>query len=86
MDKLEELNKKIQYYKKKNKIKRYKKKKIIIGSLNISLEIIGAAAIGVLIGFYLDKFFDLKFFFKVACLILAFIASLVNIYRTLDKH
>jgi F0F1-type ATP synthase assembly protein I len=86
MDKLEELNKKIQDYKKKNKIKRYKKKKIIIGSLNISLEIIGAAAIGVLIGFYLDKFFDLKFFFKVACLILAFIASLVNIYRTLDKH
>ena len=86
MDKLEELNKKIQDYKKKNKIKRYKKKKIVIGSLNISLEIIGAAAIGVLIGFYLDKFFDLKFFFKVACLILAFIASLVNIYRTLDKH
>ena len=86
MDKLDQLNKKIQTYKQKRGRKTYKKAKFVFNSFNVALEIIAAVAIGLLIGFYLDQFFDLKFFFKITCLILAFVASLVNIYRAMNKH
>jgi len=85
MDKLSKLNKKIQTYKEKHKGKELKKSKVALGSLNVSLEIIGAIFVGLLIGFYLDKFFNTGFLFKIICLILAFVASLMNIYRTIDK-
>ena len=86
MNKLDQLNKKIQTYKEKHRGKTYKKNKLALNAFNVALEIIAAVAVGLLIGFYLDQFFDLKFFFKITCLILAFIASLINIYRTIDRH
>ena len=49
MDKLEELNKKIQNYKKKNPRKNYKKNKLVFNSLNVALEIVGAILVGLLI-------------------------------------
>jgi F0F1-type ATP synthase assembly protein I len=81
MDKLEELNKKIQNYKKKHVKKSYKGNSLSMGAFNVALEIITAVAVGLLMGFYLDKFFETKIVFKIICLFLAFIASLVNIYR-----
>jgi len=86
MDKIDQLNKKIQSYKKKHAGKTYKQSKFVFNSFNVALEILAAVAVGLLIGFYLDQFFGKVFFFKITCLILAFVASLVNIYRTLDKH
>jgi F0F1-type ATP synthase assembly protein I len=86
MDKLDQLNKKIRDYKEKHKAKDYTKKTLVMGSLNIAIEIVAAVAVGLLIGFYLDRFFDTKIVFKIVCLLLAFVASLVNIYRTIDKR
>jgi ATP synthase protein I len=86
MDKLDQLNKKIRDYKEKNKGKSYDKKALVTGSFNIAIEIVAAVAVGLLIGFYLDRFFDTKIVFKIVCLLLAFVASLVNIYRTIDKR
>jgi ATP synthase protein I len=86
MDKLDQLNKRIKDYKEKHKTKDYTKKTLVMGSLNIAVEIVAAVAVGLLIGFYLDRFFGTKIVFKIVCLLLAFVASLVNIYRTIDKR
>jgi F0F1-type ATP synthase assembly protein I len=86
MDKLEELKKKIQNYKKRHEKKTYKRNDFHLNAFNVSLEIITAVAVGLLIGFYLDKVFELKVVFKILCLLLAFIASLVNIYRTINRR
>ena len=82
---LDQLNNKIANYKKKHAPKTYTKNQFMYSSFSFALEIVAAVAIGFLIGFYLDKFFDFKFVFKVVCLMLAFIASIVNIYRTTSK-
>ncbi|NRA73813.1 MAG: AtpZ/AtpI family protein [Rickettsiales bacterium] len=83
--KLDKLNKKIQHYKKKHAPKTYKKENFLYSSFGFALEIVAAVAVGLLVGFYLDKFFNFKFVFKISCLMLAFIASLVNIYRATSK-
>lgn len=86
MDKLEELNKKIQNYKKKQQKKSPKRSSLNLGAFNVALEIITGVAVGILIGFHLDKFFGMKVAFKIICLLLAFIASLVNIYRKTKQN
>jgi hypothetical protein len=47
-DKVDQLNKKIQDYKKKHKAKDYTKKTLVMGSLNIAIEIVAAVAVGFL--------------------------------------
>ena len=86
MDKLKELNKKIQNYKREQHKKLPKNNNLNLGAFNVALEIITSVAVGLLMGFHLDKFFGMKVTFKIICLLLAFIASLVNIYRRMKQN
>ena len=85
-DKLDQLNKRIQTYKKKTAKKTYSKNDFKRNAFNTALEITAAVAVGLLLGFYMDKLFNFKFAFKMICLLLAFVASMVNIYRTIDRR
>jgi F0F1-type ATP synthase assembly protein I len=86
MDKLDQLNQRIQSYKKKNAKKTYARSDFKRNAFSTAMEIIAAVAVGLLLGFYMDKLFNLKFTFKMICLLLAFVACMLNIYRTIDRR
>lgn len=83
--KLDQIKKKIANCKEVNQPKRVEPLKIKHSAIGFSLEIVAAIAVGFLIGFYLDKWLNFKFLFKIACSLLAFIASFVSIYRIFVK-
>jgi len=87
--KLKDFNKKLENLKKLNsKIKNQKKNKDFkdFGTfLKLGVELISAIIVGLVIGLFLDNYFQSKPIFLFIFLILGFAAGIMNVFRSVKK-
>ena len=87
--KLNDFNKKLENLKKLNsKIKNQKKNKNFkdLGIfLKIGVELVSAIIVGLVIGLFLDNYFQSKPIFLFIFLILGFAAGIMNVFRSVKK-
>jgi F0F1-type ATP synthase assembly protein I len=75
----------------KNRIDKYKNNHLVspgkrikhykITSSVICMEIVASLGTGIFIGHILDRYFNTKYIFKVLCLVFAFIACFIVLYK-----
>ncbi|MBP9792041.1 MAG: AtpZ/AtpI family protein [Rickettsiales bacterium] len=75
----------------RNRIEKYKNNHLVsqerrinhykVSSSVICMEIVASVGTGVFIGHILDHYFNTKYIFKVVCLVFAFIACFIVLYK-----
>lgn len=54
-------------------------------AIKILSELISGIAVGVILGYFLDKYFNTKPFLLILCILLGFSGAMLNIYRDVTK-
>ena len=84
--KLKEFNKRLENLKKLNsKVKNQKKNKGFGVYLKSGVELVSAIIVALLIGLFLDNYFQSKPIFLFIFLILGFAAGIMNVFRSVKK-
>lgn len=79
---IDHLKKRIEKYKNTHFVPQEKRvKHYRVTSSVICMEIVSSVVTGVFIGYMLDLFFNTRYIFKLICLVFAFVACFVVLYK-----
>ena len=85
IDKLQKLEEKVEKALSEKKKTTYKSDSNGNPAIKILSELISGIAVGVILGYFLDKYFNTKPFLLILCILLGFAGAMLNIYRDLTK-
>lgn len=85
VDKAQKLEEKLQKALKEKSQITYKSESNSNTAIKILSELISGIAVGVILGYFLDKYFNTLPFLLILCTLLGFAGAMLNIYRDLTK-